>query len=162
MAGLIGLERTGSGLSDAGHSTGRRDTVRGPASEREPGSDTPVSATAAMERREARMVDGVAMDASQAGVPGASGTALGSRRWRCFRRYHHAGPHSLPPGVIQPNLSAIRETHHPTTTSREAAERIIRDNLDNGEAHAGNPPMGSPKRIREAGSLLFRGSQVNC
>ncbi|KAH8887008.1 hypothetical protein GQ53DRAFT_330680 [Thozetella sp. PMI_491] len=166
MANVWGLERSSSGLSDgAMQSTGqRRDTVRGPGSEREAGSDTPISITAALERREARMMDGVAMEPSQAGVTGATSDDV-------FVDTTTRGPIPLPPtSVVQPNLSAIRETQQPHSyqqqqarqqqqqqgsTSREAAERIVRERLDNGEGLVGTSAMISPKGAEKLGRFYF-------
>ena len=159
MAGVMGLERSGSGLSDAGFPAAaglRRDTVRGgSAAEREIGTDTPVSITAALERRDARMMDGIAMDASHAGVPAP---APGAGDDDVFVDTTNRGPilPTLHPGVIQPNLSAVRETQNPAgSATRDAAERIVRERLDNGEARAGNPAMGSPKGGEQLGRFYF-------
>ncbi|KAK4124441.1 hypothetical protein N657DRAFT_550782, partial [Parathielavia appendiculata] len=81
-ATLWGLERSSSGLSGEGatsspnppHSgaTGRRDFATH-AAEREAGAETPVSQSAVCERREARMVDGVAFETG--GLPTAEAGA---------------------------------------------------------------------------------------
>ncbi|KAH7322745.1 hypothetical protein B0I35DRAFT_510020 [Stachybotrys elegans] len=100
-----GLERTNSGLSDA-----RR--------EREiAGVDTPVSAAAIQERRDARMMDGVAAGASYTTQTGDHDGFVDTT----FR-----GP--VP--AVQPS-------------EREAAERMMAQ-LDSGETRPGAAALGSP------------------
>jgi hypothetical protein len=158
VANVWGLERSGSGLSEgATLGGGRRDTVRGVDRE---GTDAPVIMTAAMERREARMVDGVATD--NAGLAAVPGTARGGLYDDLFVDTTTRGP--VP---IQPNISAIRETQqpgsyqqrpqaqYPGSTSREAAERIVRERLDGGEGRAGAPTLGNPKGAERLGRFYF-------
>ncbi|KAK0725474.1 hypothetical protein B0H67DRAFT_570613 [Lasiosphaeris hirsuta] len=180
-----GLERSSSGLSEGGSALGgwRRDILRASDSGLNGGSaggDTPVSQSAIQERREARMVDGVALDGATDDDIFVDTTTRG------------------PVPVIQPlqqNMSAIRETQQPhshqqqqqqalaqaqaqaqaharhlgsglaatarpstsgsTPASREAAERIIRERLDNGEARVGNTALGSPRTSEPLGRFYF-------
>ncbi|KAK3689656.1 hypothetical protein B0T22DRAFT_379542 [Podospora appendiculata] len=125
MAGVLALERSSSGLSEVG---GRRDTVRGGV-DRE-AADTPVSQSAVVERREALMVDGVALD----------GTADDDRS---FIDTSTQGP------VPQGGSGAV------VAASREVAESILRDRLDNGESRVGNTALGSPKGKDELGRFYF-------
>lgn len=140
-AGAIwGLERRGSGLSD-----GMTGSVSGPRRDRDipMGSETPVTAAALQERREARMVDGVAADA--AGVPDeeifVDTTTRGPvpvsqlplpQQQLLFHQQQGAQGYQQPPPVA--------------STSREAAERILRERLDGGEAGLGGgaSTLGSP------------------
>ncbi|TPX14703.1 uncharacterized protein E0L32_005098 [Thyridium curvatum] len=159
MANIWGLERSSSGLSEGGTVGGqRRDTVR--PGDRE-GGETPVSINAAAERREARMMDGIATD--------GGGTSS-------FVDTTARGP--IPVGQVQPNTSAVRETQQPSSHQqlqqqelqqqelqqqgnlppRDAAERILRDRLDEGEAHVGDAAMGSPGQGGERlGKFYFEG-----
>ncbi|KAK3346837.1 hypothetical protein B0T25DRAFT_552990 [Lasiosphaeria hispida] len=186
-----GLERSSSGLSEGGSALGgwRRDILR--ASERDnsglsggsAGGDTPVSQSAIQERREARLVDGVALD-------GAT-TSLVPADVDIFVDTTTRGPVPVIQ-PLQPNISAIRETQQPhshqqqqqalaqaqaqaqarhlgsglaatarpsTSTSmpasREAAERIIRERLDNGEARIGATALGSPRASEPLGRFYF-------
>ena len=148
MSGVWGLERTSSGLSEGG-TPGRREAIR--SAERETGVDTPVSTTAIMERREARMVDGVATDG--AGLTTAPDDDM----------YIDTTTRSpVPVGPPQSTTSATRETQLPqlyqrpqaaaaaaAPASREAFESIVRG-LDNGEARMGNAAaMTSPGKGNE-------------
>lgn len=155
MAGVWVLERSSSGLSEGATmgsgGPGRRDTVRAAGLEREGGggTDTPISVSAMNERREARMVDGVATPPPPhtPGAPmmmddveGSSGYVDTTTR----------GPIPVVgAGVVQPNTSAIRETQQPqshqhwlhrgpSSTSREAVERMIRERLDDSECNVGS------------------------
>jgi hypothetical protein len=101
------LERTNSGMSDYRRD---RDTHMS-------GGDTPMSASAIQERRDARMMDGVAADAPHHGLLTEQDNFVDTT----FR-----GP--LPTG------------RHP---NRETAERIVQQ-LDSGEARAGPSGLGSP------------------
>jgi hypothetical protein len=123
--GVWTLERSSSGMSDG---LPRRDR------EFPMGSDTPVSASAIQERREARMVDGVAADA--AGVP----------EEEMFVDTTTRGP--IPVSQLQQH----------STTSREAAERIVCERLDGGEARVGGAgaALGSPgKGVERLGKFYF-------
>ena len=154
-AGVWGLERSGSGLSE----TQRR--------------ETPVSQSAMQERLSALLVDGVAVD-------GASATVLTSGEDDVFVDTTTRGP--VPVVQLQQPLSAIRETQQPhshqqqqhqarqgqqaapplpsplstTRTSREA-ERIIRERLEHGESRVGadNSVLGSPKGGQRLGRFYF-------
>lgn len=162
MAGhAVGLERRMSGLSEGAGSSGpgaRRETVvRGqqPNLADIPGAtDTPVSATAAMERREARMMDGVATD----GLP-ARPVLINPRDEDVFVDTTTRGP--------VPVVSAIRETQqphshqqqpqaqYPGSTSREAAERMMREALRDGEVGKRDPVLRSPETEGRLGTFYF-------
>ncbi|KAL2019922.1 hypothetical protein VTK56DRAFT_9014 [Thermocarpiscus australiensis] len=168
-----GLERRSSGLSEGGAAavspslnpgsgSGRRDAAR--LAEREAGSDTPVSQSAVRERREARMVDGVALDTGHHRVPTATAAAAAGTDDDVFVDTTTRGP--VP---VQAPMSSIRETQQPRShqqaqhitspssaagassssslsSSREAAERIVRERLDGGEGRlGGSAALGSPK-----------------
>ncbi|KHO02102.1 uncharacterized protein MAM_01103 [Metarhizium album ARSEF 1941] len=102
------LERTSSGMSDY-----RRDRDT-PTS----GGDTPMSASAVQERRDARMMDGVAADAPHRGMLTEQDNFVDTT----FR-----GP--------------LPTARHPN--NRESAERIVQP-LDRGEAGAGPSGLGNP------------------
>ncbi|KAI1166046.1 hypothetical protein F5B18DRAFT_118712 [Nemania serpens] len=122
--GIWGLERSNSGLSQ--EATLRHRDVRDAA-----GSDTPVSFTAAAERREAKYVDGVAMD---------GGGHVGTADDDMFVDTTTRGPIPIQPGQHQ--TSALREGVGGPAT-REAAERVIRERLERGEGQG--PVLGSPQ-----------------
>ncbi|KAI1099450.1 hypothetical protein F4804DRAFT_83386 [Jackrogersella minutella] len=121
--GVLGLERSSSGLSQEAMSRSR-DT-------REVGNDTPISASAAAETRQAKYVDGVAVD---------GGGHVGTSDDDVFVDTTTRGPVPVQPG--QPRTSALREGVGGPAT-REAAERIIRERLDSGE-NARAPVLGNP------------------
>jgi hypothetical protein len=163
-----GLERSSSGLSEgATLASARRDTVRGPeglhhghllqGGER----DSSVSYAAVMERREARMGDGVVVDCpatSTAMVPGVVNEDM-------FVDTTARGPVS-----IQPPTSALRDTQQPNSpyqqqqrqqqlqqqqvAAREAAERLT-SGLDDGEAGVGNQALSSPHGNERLGRFYF-------
>lgn len=114
-------ERTISGLSDMRRD---RDTPMG--------GDTPVSATAIQERRDARLMDGVAAEPSHP-VPGEQEGFVDTT----FR-----GP--VPAG--QPPM-------------RDSAERIVQQ-LDHGETRSGPTALGSPGRGGQPlGQFYFEGEK---
>lgn len=156
-AGVWGLERSGSGLSEAQ----RR--------------EAPVSQSAMQERLSALLVDGVAVD-------GASTTVLASGEDDdVFVDTTTRGP--VPVVQLQQPLSAIRETQQPhshqqqqhqarqgqqaapppspsplsTTLATREAERIVRERLESGEARVGaeNSILGSPKGNQRLGRFYF-------
>ncbi|GAB1317488.1 Myb dna-binding domain containing protein [Madurella fahalii] len=176
--GVWGLERRSSGLSEVaaapmpanvsvGTGTGRRDLTR-PSERETTGTDTPVSQSAVRERREARMVDGVALDSAAPPTAGAGAvSATTAANDDIFVDTTTRGP--VP---IQPTISAIRETQQPhshqqatqaqyiaSTASppspREAAERIVRERLDEGESRVGRTAMASPKGGERLGRFYF-------
>ncbi|KAF2965746.1 hypothetical protein GQX73_g7832 [Xylaria multiplex] len=112
-SGIWNLERSSSGLSQEAMFRHReiRDAV---------GSDTPVSSSAVAERREAKYVDGVAMD---------GGGHVGTADDDMFVDTTTRGPVPIQPGQHQ--TSALREGVGGPAT-REAAERIIRERLEQG------------------------------
>lgn len=135
-AGAIwGLERSNSGLSQ--EATHRHRDVR-----EAPGSDTPVSFTAVAERREAKYVDGVAMD---------GGGHVGTADDDMFVDTTTRGPIPIQPGQHQ--TSAMREGVGGPAT-REAAERVIRERLERG-AEGQGPVLGSPQGSDKLGKFYF-------
>ncbi|KAI5863724.1 hypothetical protein GGS23DRAFT_565077, partial [Durotheca rogersii] len=132
--GAWGLERSSSGLSQ--EATTRSREVRDIA-----GSETPVSASAAAERREAKYVDGVVADGG--GHVGASDDDV-------FVDTTTRGPVPIQPG--QPRTSALREGVG-GPAMREAAERIVRERLDGGEGRA--PVLGRCKDSGKLGKFYF-------
>ncbi|KAI1129734.1 hypothetical protein F5Y10DRAFT_237515 [Nemania abortiva] len=133
--GVWGLERSSSGLSQEAILRHRemRDV---------PSSDTPVSSTAAAERREAKYVDGVAVD---------GGGHVGTADDDMFVDTTTRGPVPIQPG--QPQTSALREGVGGPAT-REAAERIIRERLEQGGESQG-PVLGSSQASDKLGKFYF-------
>ncbi|KAI1350056.1 hypothetical protein F5Y01DRAFT_165173 [Xylaria sp. FL0043] len=134
-AGIWSLERSISGLSSEAMSRHRemRDAA---------GSDTPVSSSAVAERREAKYVDGVAMD---------GGGHVGTADDEMFVDTTTRGPVPIQPG--QPQTSALREGVGGPAT-REAAERIVRERLEQGgEAQA--PILGTQQGGEKLGKFFF-------
>ncbi|TQN67516.1 hypothetical protein CSHISOI_04835 [Colletotrichum shisoi] len=128
-AGAWGLERTASGLSSEGVPTQRnRDVTMG--------GDTPTSAAAMQERRDARMMDGTTTDGS--GVPGDE----------MYVDTTNKAPVPTSQLSHQPNM-------HTTTTARDTAERLLRERLDGGESRAGNPALGSYQSGENLGKVCF-------
>lgn len=164
-----------------GSGSGRRDfAVRAP-TERDTGSDTPVSQSAVRERREARMMDGVTLDNTDPPVSAASSGTAGD----VFVDTTTRGP--LPVQPTTPGTTAAPATanpaqerrrrhgapHHPHATSqlrhleptaptspREAAERIVRERLDQGEGRIGNAALGSPRAGERLGKFYFEERQA--
>jgi len=173
-----GLERSSSGLSDAHVQQVRRDALlrsleRDSSGLGTGGGDTPASLSAVQERREALMMDGVAMDGP---APPDDDVFVDTTT---------RGP--VPVAMqqpLQPNMSAIRETQQPyshqqqhqqqqqalayarhqavsnsvagtPSSTRETAERIIRERLDNGEGRVGSTALGSPKGSEPLGRFYF-------
>ena len=162
VVGIRQLERSSSGLSDALGWPGRRDTLRGLTVH--DSGDNPPSTSAALERRDARMVDGVATDGP--GVPSSNAGATRAADETNFIDTTTRGP--IP---VQANTSAIRETqrphshqqqaqaHLPSHTSREAAERIVSERLDNGESGTRSNTLGSSKGAGKLGRFYFEDSR---
>ncbi|RTE78541.1 hypothetical protein BHE90_006972 [Fusarium euwallaceae] len=124
---IWGLERTNSGLSDVRR---ERDTHMG--------GDTPVSISALQERRDARMVDGVATDPNPG--QGAENDSFVDTTFR--------GP--VPVSQAQSQPSAGQET----------AERIIQQRLDRGETRAPASGLVGPGRGGEPlGKFYFEGEK---
>ncbi|KAI0411590.1 hypothetical protein F5X98DRAFT_45079 [Xylaria grammica] len=134
-SGIWSLERSSSGLSQEAMFRHRemRDTA---------GGDTPVSSSAAAERREAKYVDGVAMD---------GGGHVGTADDDMFVDTTTRGPVPVQPGQHQ--TSALREGVGGPAT-REAAERIIRERLEQGGEGQG-PFLGSPHSSEKLGKFYF-------
>lgn len=137
-------ERGGSGL---GQSSGLRmesSSVAG--SEGRGGGDTPVTQAALQERREAAMVNGVALDGGGGGEEEFVDTST-------------RGPVPMGSGGHhQANVSAIRETQQPGSYQqqqqqqwRSAAERIVGERLDEGEGRPGVPALGRAAPAGEGG-----------
>lgn len=152
VTGAWGLERSSSNLSETAMVAARnrdRDRERGvelaaaaaaaaaAAGAGTSGPDTPVSSSAAAERRDAKYVDGVALD---------GGGHVGTTDDEIFVDTTTRGPIPVhQPGQAQ--TSALREGVGGPAT-REAAERIVRERLDGGEGRvtANNASvLGSPK-----------------
>ncbi|KAI1497124.1 hypothetical protein F5X99DRAFT_397905 [Biscogniauxia marginata] len=133
-SGSWGLERSSSGLSQEAMMRSRE--MRELAS-----NDTPISSSAAAERREARYVDGVAVD---------GGGHVGTTDDDMFVDTTTRGPVPIQPG--QPQTSALREGVGGPAT-REAAERIIRERLDGGEGRA--PVLSNPSGGDKLGKFYF-------
>ncbi|RWA11216.1 hypothetical protein EKO27_g3915 [Xylaria grammica] len=102
----------------------------------------PVSSSAAAERREAKYVDGVAMD---------GGGHVGTADDDMFVDTTTRGPVPVQPGQHQ--TSALREGVGGPAT-REAAERIIRERLEQGGEGQG-PFLGSPHSSEKLGKFYF-------
>lgn len=178
--GVWGLERRSSGLSEvaaaplptnatSGTGTGRRDLTRPP--EREvTGTDTPVSQSAVRERRDARMVDGVALDSAV--LPSSRAVAVAASAPAVANDDIFVDTTTRGPVPVQPTTSAIRETQQPhshqqatqaqymaatasPSSPREAAERIIHERLDEGENRVGSTAMASPKGGERLGRFYF-------
>ncbi|KPM38439.1 hypothetical protein AK830_g8133 [Neonectria ditissima] len=123
---IWGLERANSGMSDARR---ERDTSMG---------DVPVSASAMQERRDARMVDGVAADPPYPGHP-----------------YEHD---SFVDTTFQGPVPASQSQSLPGGT-RDTAERIVQ-RLDSGETRAGPADLVGPGRSGEPlGKFYFEGEK---
>ncbi|KAI1630834.1 hypothetical protein F4809DRAFT_654498 [Biscogniauxia mediterranea] len=133
-SGAWGLERSSSGLSQEAMMRSRE--MRELA-----GNDTPISSSAAAERREARYVDGVAVD---------GGGHVGTTDDDMFVDTTTRGPVPIQPG--QPQTSALREGVGGPAT-REAAERIVRERLDGGESRA--PVLSSSSGGDKLGKFYF-------
>ncbi|KAL2134357.1 hypothetical protein VTI74DRAFT_412 [Chaetomium olivicolor] len=162
-----GLERSSSGLSEGGTSSntqpgvgggfGRRDFAARPL-ERDTGSDTPVSQSAIRERREALMVDGIAMDNAAPSTAAAAAAVPADED--IFVDTSTRGPVPVQRTAIS---SSIRETQQPHShqqqlhqqSSRETAERIVRERLDEGEGQVGPRALGSPKGGERLGRFYF-------
>lgn len=121
------LQRSNSGLSDTFPTQRNRDAGSG--------GDTPVSASALQERREARLVDGVAADSASFGSEGEVfvDTTIrppvpvpASQSQHASQQQGNANSQSTPPA------------------SAEAAERLVRERLDRGDGRVGNTMPGRP------------------
>ncbi|KAI0165331.1 hypothetical protein GGR52DRAFT_558355 [Hypoxylon sp. FL1284] len=133
-AGVWALERSSSGLSQEAMMRSRE--------MRDAGSDTPVSASTAAETRQAKYVDGVSVD---------GGGHVGTSDDDVFVDTTTRGPVPVQPG--QPRTSALREGVGGPAT-REAAERILRERLDGGEA-ARAPVLGNSQEGDKLGKFYF-------
>lgn len=139
--GAWGLERSSSNLSESATvARNNRERVEFAA-----GVDTPVSSSAAAERRDAKYVDGVALD---------GGGHVGTTDDDMFVDTTTRGPIPVQPG--QPQTSALREGVGGPAT-REAAERIVRERLDGGEGRVTSnaSALGSPKGGEKLGRFYF-------
>jgi hypothetical protein len=130
MGNVWKLERSSSGMSDGPVANARREREREAAAT---GSETPISASAAMEQRAPRITDGMAMD--------VAGGARGPRAAGPDDVFVDSTAREPLPAHVQPNTSAIRETQQPhsfqqqqqqgqqqAAASREAVERMQREN----------------------------------
>lgn len=132
------LERTNSGMSDV-----RRDR------DTHMGGDTPISASALQERRDARMVDGVAAE------PHHPGQSIEHESYvdTTFR-----SPFSATPQQQQQQQQYQQQTPS-QQQGRDAAERIVQ-RLDSGETRSGPTTIGSPERGNERlGRFYFEGER---
>ncbi|EFQ35651.1 hypothetical protein CGRA01v4_09835 [Colletotrichum graminicola] len=129
QAGVWGLERSASGLSNDGIPTQRnRDVVMG--------GDTPTSAAAMQERRDARMTDGTTTDSP--GVPGDE--------------MYVDTTNKFPVPTSQLTQEGKVNT---IPTTRDAAERLLREKLDGGELRPGNATLGSAQGGDKLGKFYF-------
>ena len=154
--GAWNLERSSSNLSEAAVAMARnRERDRERERERERAwansgavaatamdfsPDTPASSSAAAERRDAKYVDGVALD---------GGGHVGTTDDDMFVDTTTRGPIPVQSTVQQPGrpqTSAVREGVGGPAV-REAAERIVRERLDGGEGRVGTSgsTLGSPQ-----------------
>jgi hypothetical protein len=170
-ANLWGLERSSSGLSDGAISSpnphhnsasGRRDFAAHPA-DRDTGAETPVSQSAVRERREARMVDGIALEA---GTPAETGVPDGP----VFVDTTTRGPVPVQLTTTNLNTNTIRERRQPypyhrqqpaqaehsaPSSSHDAGQRVIRERVDEGEVRVGNTAPRSPMASERLGRFSF-------
>ncbi|KAL8403820.1 hypothetical protein RB594_008899 [Gaeumannomyces avenae] len=150
------LERSASGLSDSSVGGGqlRRDMVRGVAAPDAilgGGGDVPAAAAASQERRDARMVDGVAMDgAGRAGVAAPEDDDV----------FVDTTTRSPVPVASPKEQTGQPRRHYPqqtaSPTAREAVERIVQ-RLDESEPSAGGgggPALGSSKSPDKKGDRV--------
>jgi hypothetical protein len=161
-AGVPLMERTNSGLSG----TRDRDVPMG--------SDTPVSAAAMQERRDARMVDGVAPDG--AGVPDdemfvdtttrspVPVAQLTPQQQLLLQQQLRQAAQSQHQALLQQQQQhqqlqqGLGQQQGPGGSStREAAERIVRERLDGGEGKVGTgaSALGSPGKSGGLGKFYF-------
>jgi hypothetical protein len=124
--GAWGLERSSSGLSEA--AVLRSQQLR-------EYIDTSASSAIQAERRDARMTDGVAVD---------GGGRVGTADDEAYVDTTTSGP--VP---VLPRQGSIG------STSREAAERIVRERLDGGEVNSGRPALGSSGQGERLGRFYF-------
>lgn len=143
---IFGLDRRDSGLSstgEGGSGGGRRETVVGRpqqgAGTAGGGADTPISPGAEREHRAALQIDGVAVPAAEPHAEGEGGAGWVDTSARGPVPVTSAIRETQQPGSHQQQPSA----QHPGSTSREAAERIVRERL--GEEKGGPVTMESPK-----------------
>ncbi|OLN90006.1 hypothetical protein CCHL11_07227 [Colletotrichum chlorophyti] len=128
QAGVWGLERSASGLSDGIPTQRNRDVTMG--------GDTPVSAAALQERREARMTDGMVTD--------GAGTSNDEMYVDTTNRAPVPASQVSQQGTIGMNQA-----------TRDAAERVVRERLDGGEARVGNNALGAPQGGEQLGKFYF-------
>lgn len=140
--GVWVMERSSSGLSQEAIMRNREMREAGTGT----GSDTPVSASAsaAAETRQAKYTDGVAVD---------GGGHVGTSDDDVFVDTTTRGPVPVPAQPGQPRTSALREGVG-GPASREAAERIVRERLDGGEATPA-PVLGSSQDGDKLGKFYF-------
>ena len=142
--GIWGLERSSSALSDspAGGAGRRSENI---VLQREAGqSDTPVSQTAVMERREARMVDGVALDGASSDDVFVDTTTRGPIPVQ---------PRELPMTSTGSVLPPLRNPEpQAPSPSRRAVERILQERLENQASGSGSAPLLAGSSPRGTGA----------
>lgn len=171
------LERSSSGLSEGAtgspnphHHSGagaRRDIPARMMDRETSGTDTPVSMSAVRERREARMMDGVAVDNAAPATTAASSTAAAvnddddvfvDTTTRGPVPVHHPTTNTVRDRQQQPHQHQAAQPQYPTSTStstREAAERIVRETLGEGENRVGGTALRSPRGGEPLGKFYF-------
>ncbi|KAI0475046.1 hypothetical protein GGR56DRAFT_694440 [Xylariaceae sp. FL0804] len=150
-SGSWNLERSTSGLSHEAMLRHRELRGDGPPG----GNDTPISARTAAETRAAKYVDGVAAENGGGGV-GGTGGHVGTSDDDMFVDTTAGGPIPVQvqmPQPGQPATSALREGVG-GPASREAAERIVRERLDAGEASSPRP-LSEPRGGDKLGTFYF-------
>ncbi|KAK0712975.1 hypothetical protein B0T26DRAFT_741849 [Lasiosphaeria miniovina] len=182
-AGIGALERSSSGLSDSGAAAAaRKDT--GSEREVAGGVETPVSQSAVAERQEARMVDGVALDGAGRTVARevngigdddvfvdttTRGPVPVQPAISAIRETQQPNSHqqisqaqylsaAVATAAAAATIATTATTTDATYTSnslREAAERIVRERLDEGEARVGRTALGSPKGTESLARFYF-------
>jgi hypothetical protein len=164
------LERSSSGLSEGatassnphhGSTSARRDVPARMMDRETSGVDTPVSISAVRERREARMMDGVAVDsgAPATAASSAAAAAADGDDDDGFVDTTTRGPVPVHPTTTS-SVHDRQQPRYPTSTStststREAAERIVRERLDDGESRVRGTTLGSPRGGEPLGRFYF-------
>jgi hypothetical protein len=167
------LERSSSGLSEGatassnphhGSTGARRDAPARMMDRETSGADTPVSISAVRERREARMMDGVAVDSAAPATAASSAAATADddddHDDDVFVDTTTRGPVPVHPTTTTSSVHNRQQPRYPasastSTSTREAAERIVRERLDEGESRVGGTTLGSPGGGERLGRFYF-------